>query len=120
MLPPSQSSQSSIRLMIGKERWTKSFFCNKVKCKGLGDPHIVSNVVKFIETMGHTKIALTTDGEPAVVQVQAEIHRKRAPLMTVPRNPPAYDPQSNGLAERAVGQVKGKIKAIKLGLEARI
>ena len=115
-----KDKSDKIRLMIGKERWTKSFFCNKVKCKGLGDPHIVSNVVKFIETMGHTKIALTTDGEPAIVQVQAEIQRKRAPLMTVPRNPPAYDPQSNGLAERAVGQVKGQIRAIKLGLEARI
>ena len=40
--------------------------------------------------------------------------------MTVPRNPPAYDPQSNGLAERAVGQVKGQIRALKLGLEARL
>ena len=115
-----RDKSDKIRLMIGKERWTKSFFCHKVKCKGLGDPYIVTNVVKSIETMGHTKIALTTDGEPAIVQVQAEIQKKRSPLMTVPRNPPAYDPQSNGLAERAVGQVKGQIRALKLGLEARL
>ena len=39
---------------------------------------------------------------------------------TIPVNSPAYDPQANGGAERAVQEVKGQLRAIKLGLEARI
>ena len=119
-LTETKDKADKIRLLIGKDRWTKTFFCFKVQCKGLEDPHVVGNVVKAIETMGHSKICLVTDGEPAILQIQAEIQKKRQPLTTVPRNPLAYDPQSNGAAERAVGEVKGHIRALKLGLEARI
>ena len=106
--------------MIGKDRWTKTCFCFKVQRKGLEDPHIVGNVVKAIEKMGHSKICIVTDGEPAILQVQAGIQKKRQSLTTVARNPVAYDPQSNSAAERAVGEVKGHIRALKFGLEARI
>ena len=41
-------------------------------------------------------------------------------MPTVPRNPPAYEPQSNGVAERAVVDVKNHIRALKLGLESRL
>ena len=39
---------------------------------------------------------------------------------TIPENPPAYDPQANGGAERAVQEVKEQLRATNLGLEARI
>ena len=39
---------------------------------------------------------------------------------TIPENPPAYDPQANGGAERGVQEVKAQLRATKLGLEARI
>ena len=39
---------------------------------------------------------------------------------TIAVNPPAYDPQSNGLAEKAVQDVKAQLRVLKLGLEARI
>ena len=35
-------------------------------------------------------------------------------------NPPAYDPQCNGLAEKAVQDVKAQLCVLKLGLEAHI
>ena len=35
-------------------------------------------------------------------------------------HPPAYDPQANGAIESAVGDVKGRVRTIMLGLEARL
>ena len=64
-------------------------------------------------------MVLKTDGEPAIVQVQEAVIGKRQ-HPTVPENPPAYDPQANGEAERAVQEVKAQLRAVKLGLEARI
>ena len=109
-----------VRMLIGKDRWTKKFLCCKVECKGTEDENVVNNVAIAIENLGYTRIALVTDGEPAILQVQTAIQKKRAPMITVPRNPPAYDPQANGFVERAVGEVKGQIRALKLGLEARL
>ena len=77
-------------------------------------------MLQTIESMGHTKITLVTDGEPAIVQLQAKIQARREPLITVPRNPPAYDPESNGAAERAVREVQGHIRAVKLRFETKI
>ena len=47
-----------------------------------------------------------------------EDHQRDWP--TIPRNPPAYDPQSNGEAERAVQEMKCQLRETNLGLEAKI
>ena len=39
---------------------------------------------------------------------------------TVPKNPPAYDPQANGAVERGAQEVMNQIRAMKIGLEQRI
>ena len=51
--------------------------------------------------------------EPALVQVQDRIISVRT-QPTIPENPPAYDPQANGGAERGVQEVKGQLRATKL------
>ena len=48
---------------------------------------------------------MKTDGEPTSVQLQERIIS----------NPPASDPQSNGLAEKAVQDVKAQLRVLKLG-----
>ena len=48
-----------------------------VRCKGLGDGRIVDKIVKSIDEIGHTKVALKIDGEPALVQVQEGVKQIR-------------------------------------------
>ncbi len=93
------------KILVGRERDSKSIFCHLVKRKGLDDEGIVTKVCDSIKEFGLTAIELKTDGEPALVQVQQAIAEQRG-HPTVPVNPPAYDPQANGTAERAVQEIK--------------
>ena len=68
---------------------------------------------------GHTELIIKGDGEPALVQVQEAIKDKWN-HKTAPQNPHAYNPQANGAAERAVQEIMGEIRALKIGLELRI
>ena len=57
-----------------------------------------ASVCDDIDLFGHRGVVLKGDGEPALVQVQSAIKEKRT-------HPPAYNPQSNGSAERAAQEV---------------
>lgn len=106
-------------MIIGRDDWTKLTFAIPVMCKGCGDANVIDRVTKAMDETGQTRMILKGDGEPALAQVQEAIEEKRS-HETVVQNPPAYDPQSNGAAERTVQEVKGQIRSMKLGLEARI
>ena len=112
-------SVGEMKLLVGREDKSKHVFCHLCKCKGLGDDRIVDKIMRSISDTENTKIVLKTDGEPALVQVQDRIISVRT-QPTIPENPPAYDPQANGGAERGVQEVKAQLRATKLGLEARI
>ena len=75
-------------------------------------------MVEAINNLGYTKIILKTDGEPAIVQLAEDIKRIRS-HDAILQNPSAYDPASNGVAEHAVQDLVGQVRAIKLGLEQR-
>ena len=76
-------------------------------------------IVRDLEEIGRAHTILKTDGEPALVALQNRLQTLRAGR-TVPRNPPAYNPQSNGACEKAVQDVTAQLRVIKLGLEARL
>ena len=79
----------------------------------------LTKFLRSLQTTGRTRINLKTDGELAIVQLQKRIISQRE-QETIAVNPPAYDPQSNGLAGKAVQDVKAQLRVLKLGLEARI
>ena len=80
---------------------------------------VVDKLVEDMAILGHTKMIIKTDGEPALVSVMKAIQEKRT-HPTLPKHPPAYDPQSNGAIEKAVDDVMAQIRALKIGLESRI
>ena len=59
------------------------------------------------------------DGEPALGQVQSAT-KEAGTHPTICQNPPAYNPQSNGSAERAVQEVMSQVRAMKLALDQRL
>ena len=72
-----------------------------------------------MNSLGYSDLMVKTDGEPAIVQVAKELKKLRT-HRTLIEHPPAYDPKSNGAAEKAVDMSMGQMRAIKIGLEKRI
>ena len=112
-------SLGEIKMLVGREDKSKHVFCHLCECKGLGDDRIVDRIMRSISDTENRKIVLKTDGGPALVQVQDRVISVRT-QPTIPETPPAHDTQANGGAERVVQEVKGQLRATKMGLEARI
>ena len=105
--------------IVGRDKDTVSTFAHVCESKGISDKWAVNKVIEDIDLMGHTEIILKGDGEPALIQLMDEIKRRRN-HPTIIQNPPAYDPQSNGAAEKAVQDYMGQVRAGKIGLEFRL
>ena len=114
-----EQTESPQKLIIGKDEVSGNVFAHNVIAKGLTDEWACKKVVQDLEELGRSNIILKTDGEPAIKAVQNRIQAIRAGR-TVPRNPPAYNPQSNGPCEKAVQDVTAQLRSLKIGLEYRL
>ncbi len=114
-----ETEKRSNKTLVIKDEHSGALLQYRVLCKGAGDDWVVKRAVRDIEEFGRTDIRLKTDGEPAIVALQSKIIEARKPR-TVPINPPAYNPQSNGSCEKGVQDATAETRALKIGLEARI
>ena len=66
---------------------------------------------RFIDKLGHNRVTLRCDNEPAIKALAREIGQARQEgSQTVPDTPPVGESQSNGIIERAVGLVAGQAR----------
>ena len=69
--------------------------------KGAADMWMIGKIKEDIARLGYQDVILKGDGEPAMVQVLGNVKFAReAP--SIIQHSPAYDPQANGAAEKAV------------------
>ncbi len=105
---------------------TKALFAHVVPYKGPGENDLVADMlVKDIAWLGHTRLALKADGEPALqalVRRLLEITKVQChDLEQLTKEDPAtYDSKSNGATEVGVHLVRGLFRTLKLCLEERI
>ena len=107
-----------VKIIVVKDESSGTVMAHRVNQKGHGDEWTIKKIVQDISDMGRTSIVLKTDGEPAMISLQKAIQNVRK-SQTIPENPPAYNPQSNGACEKAVQDVDGQLRKLKLALEAR-
>ena len=81
--------------------------------------YIHSAVLKDLEYLGYKKIVFKTDQEPAMIALQERIQRSRED-QTILENSPVDESQSNGVCEKAVQEVEGMTRTLKLALEERL
>ena len=105
--------------IVYKDDKTKMIFGHACECKGASDAWVMRKIEEDINRLGHKEVIVKGDGEPALVQVLEKIKEARSGP-TIIQNPPAYDPQANGAAEKAVQDYMGQVRALKIGLEARL
>ena len=87
--------------LVVRDKSTKTTFAHICEQKGSADAWVVRRVLEDLDHLGHVDVILKGDGEPALVQLMKEVKKLRA-QPTFIQHPPAYDPQSNGVAEHAV------------------
>lgn len=114
-----ESADDKIRAIVMRDQTTGMIAGHICESKGPGDRWIVEKLIDDIASWGHTDIVLKTDGEASILALQEKIAEGRT-HQTVPENPPAYNPQSNGVAERAVQEFAAQLRSLKLALESRI
>ena len=105
--------------MVIKDEVTKMKFAHICEKKGSTDKWIIKKIIDDIDRLGYTEVILKGDGEPALQDVLQEVKRQRV-HPTIPKGPPAYDPQAHGAAEKAVQDYMGQMRTMKVGLEARL
>ena len=89
------------------------------------DGFVVDLVVNIIEWLGHSRLILKSDNEPAVkALVRASLEMAKVEVKAIEQitseSPPAYDSQANGGTEVGVRVIRGLLRTLKLCLESRI
>ena len=78
--------------------------------------------LEFIEDNGDKErdIIVKNDQEPSMQYLIRDIVSERSEGRTVLKESPKYSSGSNGVAERGVQEIEGKIRALYIGLEERL
>ena len=113
-----------VKLLVAKCFKTRCVFAHVVPQKGV-DPerYAVDRLVKDILWLGHSRVMLRSDNEPAIVKLLSETLKvlKVQELEQVgASHPPIYDPSSNGAIEVACKSVGGMLRTLKSDIEDRI
>ena len=93
-------------------------FAHVLPNKGVND-YAVQVVIKDLERLGHKRIILKNDQEPAVMALRAAV-KARSSVEIVPEESPAYESASNGEIKSTIRTIQDQIRTIKDDLECRI
>ena len=106
-------------------------FSSVVPKKG-SHPYAIMRVSNDLAILGHEKLILMSDGEPAIKSLKEAVQadssmkievsgRTGAPReQIIKEESPAYDSRSNGYIESVIKSIQGKIRTMKDALESRL
>ena len=117
-----RQGQPHFDFMVGTDMSTGAAWASAVLIKGKEDPYIVSSILSWLSELGHSKVIIQSDGEPASEVVMRMVQSKGAmmehpPCEIIQQQSQRYSHQSNGGAERMVQTIRNQIKAYKIQIE---
>ena len=101
-----------------KDSNTKVMFARMMPRKGR-DAYAIRQVTNDLESLGHPKIILKSDNEPAIKALK-DCVRMESSLEMVMEESPAYDQAGNGVVENAVKIIQGQFRTMKEALQTRV
>jgi hypothetical protein len=108
-------------ILVMRETQEGATACMMVPHKGPDPSWVPQRCARWIDDMGHKKVVLKADQEPAITAWGNAVRRHRQEeTTTVPENSPVSESQANGAAEQAVKEVKGMIRTLKVGLDRKL
>ena len=122
---PGDEHGNKLTILVGKEQRSKSWMAVTVPEKGGTGKFAVDKCLDFIEENGDRQgnIIVKTDQEPSIKCLIEAIIEAREGGKTIPEQSPKssggqfQSSGSNGIVERGVQEMEGKIRALYLGLE---
>ena len=113
--------QESVPVVVMKDSSTKTFSAHVCQQKGNVE-WVAERICQDLDNIGHPRVSLKSDQEPALVDLVSEVKNKRDKLKkeTILENSKIYDSQSNGTAERAVQAIECIVRTHKLALEKKL
>ena len=118
-----EDHDDKITTIISRDRWTGVTKAHVVKGKGLADDWIIEQIVEDIASLGYTDIRIRSDNENAIVLLLERVKALRD-LRNVGKTliEPAVpgQPQTNGVAEKAVQDLTTQVRKYKIAIETRL
>jgi hypothetical protein len=109
---------------------SKAVFAHAIPVKGRGEDNFVADLVKSdVEFMGHVKLILKSDNEPALLalgqaallSIRCDVVAGESKVESISfENSAEHDSQSNGGTECGIRAVRGVFRTVKLCLEERL
>ena len=125
-LTQARNEGNIVKCVIIRCSATKMIFAHVVPVKGADDDGQVCDLVASgLQFIGHTKLIVRADGEPALQKLLTEtikrLRIKVEDLDTISRErPEPYESQSNGLIEVGVRVLRAQFRTMRACLECRI
>ena len=115
-----------LKVLVAKDSKSKTIFAHAVDAKGSDDEgYGITRIVEDIAWLGHTKLILKSDNEPAILKLLKDaLKTARVEIQELEQiqdeQAVKYDSKTNGDAENAVKQVTKQMRTLKLCLEKRV
>ena len=115
-----------VKCVIVRCTLSKALFAHVVPHKGVDEQNLIADMIlSDVEWLGHSRIVMKSDGEPAVqALVKRVIELAKVEVQTLEQvsqeTSAAYESQSNGSTEVGIQLVRGLFRTLRLCLEERI
>jgi hypothetical protein len=110
-------------VIAGREKMAGGYMASAVPTKGLSTGVFTTDkVLEFIDENGdrESKIIVKTDQENSIEYVMKDLVQNRPEGRTIVEESPKKSSGSNGVCERAVQEIEGRIRSILLSLQERL
>ena len=107
-----QDDEDALPIIVIRDHGSKSTFSHAVPAKGM-DKYAIRQCAHSISTLGHRKIILKSDNEPAIMALKhrvMDLLRQEHGMEVIPEECPVDDHQANGTVEHAVGEFAGQTR----------
>ena len=115
-----------MKVLVAKDSRSKTIFEHAVAAEGSDEEgYAATRIVEDIAWLGHTKMTLKSDNEPAILKLlKDDLKTARVEITELEQiqdeQAVKYDPESNGDVENAVKQATKLLRTLKICLEKRV
>ena len=113
-----EGEEGTVPMLALKDAPSKVIFDMVATAKGVNE-YMVKRVVQCLDLLGHKRIILKSDQEPALVALLDEV-KPRWGGDIIPERSIVQDSQGNGMIESGIRTVSGQIKTMKSSLEEHL